>query len=280
MPNYIKNRIELLGEKEQVEKMIEKFSTHFEREPNRAYDGRLIYHKIGDKWGVGWYDEKTGEFEERDKPKIKTIPENFKQDFNEAWTRFPDFNKIVEMPESLHVEIHSGIETAVKIALKIGVDKNPLLGGLEMMNREKQKSPIEFDDKEWEQFITCLNNVREHGFIYWYDWSVEKWGTKWNSSECEKVNDNTFDFTTAWNGVPGLIEKMSKEFPDVTINYEYSDEDTGSNCGIGKFLNGEVEFSQLESQSNEAYELAFKLRPEYKDNYKIVDGKYEYTEED
>ena len=122
--------------------------------------------------------------------------------------------------------------------------------------------------------------VESYGHATWYSWSVENWGTKWNSSECEKISDTVFDFVTAWSGVPQLIEKMSLEFPDVKISYEYSDEDTGANCGVGTYLNGEVEFKRLESQSTEAYELAFKLRSDRKEDYQLVDGKYEYVEED
>jgi hypothetical protein len=33
-------------------------------------------------------------------------------------------------------------------------------------------------------------------------------------------------------------------------------------------------------QTKEAYDIAFELRPDNKDNYRLVDGKYEYIEED
>jgi hypothetical protein len=72
---------------------------------------------------------------------------------------------------------------------------------------------------------------------------------------------------------------MSKEFPEVRFKYEFSDEDTGANCGIGDYLNGEILFQNLENRSREAYELAFKLKPECKEYYKLVNDNYQYTEE-
>lgn len=280
MPNYIKNRIELIGTKIQIDEMLERFSTHFERDPDRSYDGNLIFLKTGEEYGVGWLNETTGEFEERGKPKVQGVPNNWEQRFNEAWTRFPDFNKILPMPATLNISIHSGVENAVKNALKMDVHKNSLIGSLEAANREKTESPLKLNDADWELFLTCLNNVRLYGFIYWYDWAIINWGTKWNSSDCEKVNETTFDFTTAWSGVSNLINIMSKEFPKIQFNYEYSDEDTGSNCGIGKYQNGEIELRNLKDGSKEAYELYFKLRPDDLKNYQLVGDTYEYIEEE
>lgn len=33
----------------------------------------------------------------------------------------------------------------------------------------------------------------------WYEWSVENWGTKWNSCDSELVDDNILRFNTAWD---------------------------------------------------------------------------------
>jgi len=112
----------------------------------------------------------------------------------------------------------------------------------------------------------------------WYDWHIKNWGTKWNSYSCKKESDNVFTFETAWAGVPELIELISKEFPTVKFIYEYSDEDTGSNCGIVVYEKGVCLPTVLENGSKEAYELAFKLRPEYKADYKLVGNEYEYVE--
>ncbi|WP_241287537.1 DUF1281 family ferredoxin-like fold protein [Chryseobacterium indologenes] len=116
---------------------------------------------------------------------------------------------------------------------------------------------------------------------WWLTWNRNNWGTKWNSYECEEESYNVFTFETAWSGVPDLIREISKQNPKIEINYEYADEDTGYNCGSYKFLNGEIiHLSIPVGGSKEGYELAFKLRPHYKEGYVLKGDKYEYESED
>lgn len=114
----------------------------------------------------------------------------------------------------------------------------------------------------------------------WMAWRREHWGTKWNTYEPVKVSDNTFEFQTAWNGIPAIIKEMSKNFPDVYFIYMYADEDTGSNTGMGIFYNGMGGVGTPENQSIEAYNLAFELNPHQKEYYELVDGQYRFTDED
>lgn len=114
----------------------------------------------------------------------------------------------------------------------------------------------------------------------WYDWNTENWGTKWSAYSCKKEAWNIFTFESAWSGVPRIMNKLAAEFPDVKFIYEYSDENTGYNCGYCEYENGTGEFIKLKGGSVEAYDLAFKLRPENKENYKLVDGRYEYIDEE
>ncbi len=113
----------------------------------------------------------------------------------------------------------------------------------------------------------------------WYYWSIENWGTKWNAYETTRINENTFVFTTAWNGVIPIITKISKDFPKIKIFYKYSDEDTGYNCGSLEFLNGEiVKDYQIQDDSDEAYDICFELKPYMKDFYKKINGEWTYSE--
>lgn len=122
---------------------------------------------------------------------------------------------------------------------------------------------------------------KKEGRPTWYEWNRQNWGTKWNSSECVEEKYNSFTFVTAWNGVPNLILELSKQNEGIEILYEYADEDTGHNCASYKFLNGEViEENEPQGGSKEAYDLAFKLRPHYAKNYKLVGETYEYVEEE
>lgn len=115
---------------------------------------------------------------------------------------------------------------------------------------------------------------------WWYNWNIKNWGTKWNISECESEEFGCYTFVTAWNGVPELMLLLSKQNPNIEFIYEYADEDTGCNCAAYKFLNGEViETHEPKSLSKEAYDLAFKLRPHYKEHYVLIDDNYQYKEE-
>jgi hypothetical protein len=274
MPNYIKNRIEILGTKDQVKAVLNKFSTEFPSAPKKAFDDRLIYcnPQTGD---FGWLEEKTGAFEERNKEIVTGIPDGFIQDFEEAWVRFPDFDKIIKMPESLNITSDGFLspmdnQFSTYIKFKDHLDE---------LRQFCQNNPEE-KDRTVQNFILGVKNYIDFGYTSWYRWSIENWGTKWNSSECENLSENVFEFTTAWSGVPNLINLMSKEFPEVVFVYEYSDEDTGCNCGIGKYSDGEIEFKKLDNCSKDAYELAFKLRPDRAENYQLVGDTYEYIDDE
>ena len=41
-----------------------------------------------------------------------------------------------------------------------------------------------------------ISNIKNYDSDTWYDWSIENWGTKWNSSRCSYDN-NTIIFETA-----------------------------------------------------------------------------------
>ena len=113
----------------------------------------------------------------------------------------------------------------------------------------------------------------------WYSWNIDNWGTKWNSYRCKKEDDNIFIFETAWNSVSKIIETISKKFPSIEFYYEWSSEDTGYNCGYATYKNGLNELNELDKQSKDAYELAFKLRPEDRNYYELINGQYQYKED-
>lgn len=120
----------------------------------------------------------------------------------------------------------------------------------------------------------------KNGTPNWYDWNCENWGTKWNSYSLKKVSWNTYEFDTAWSGVPGIIQRISELFPDVKINYLYADEDSGSNTGVYEFLGGDVVSEELpESGSHRGYEIYLMLNPDC-DYIKLIDGVYQYVDED
>ena len=116
---------------------------------------------------------------------------------------------------------------------------------------------------------------------WWLTWNRANWGTKWNSYSHSKESYGVYNFETAWNGVPDLMIELSKQNPEIEFEYTYADEDSGYNVGKFTFKNGEVlSVYQPEGGSKEAYDIYFELRPENRSDYKLVEGKYEYVEED
>ena len=70
------------------------------------------------------------------------------------------------------------------------------------------------------------SNERLYGFKNWYDWSVAKWGTKWNCYEFSWVTEKKCTFLTAWSTPDPILQKMS----DVTgkrIRNRWMDEGDG-----------------------------------------------------
>jgi hypothetical protein len=230
MPNNIKNRIEFKGDSEQIKQLIEKYSTFYPEAENFNFDKSLIMkHTDG---SYGWYKKETNEFRKRNTNGNMIvshgIPEGYSPDMIKAFTRFPDFQKVLPMPKAVLADLE---------AKPSGV------------------SPL------------------------WYSWSVDNWGTKWNAYSCEKESEMIYLFETAWCSVPKIIEEISLSFPNVEIIYEWSDEDTGYNCGTAVYKNGLVSENIPTGGSKEAYELAFKLRPYHAEYYELIGDEYHYKED-
>ena len=111
-----------------------------------------------------------------------------------------------------------------------------------------------------------------------YNWCRQNWGTSINSLGCTQIEYPTFEFLTA-DPVPNIINKMSMANPHLTFNYEYADENTmGYGSGSYKFCNGELEKSVYPSESKEAFEILFKLRPEQQEYFELVGGTYQFKD--
>jgi len=279
MPNHIKNRIEIIGTEEEVKEVVKKYSTFYEKTLNRTSDETEIICNDSEDNFIGWYNENTDDFEYASKrgEKTKGLPDGAKYQYNDAFVQMPDFNKIIKCPDSLNIE--SGSSGDMGYSIITGESENRFMVMQELLSRfyrldaTKRAEVLEIG-------LKYFKNMEEYGAKTWYDWNIKNWGTKWNSYACEKESDSIFTFETAWGGVPDLIELISKEFPAVKIIYEYSDEDTGSNCGSITFENGVGVCANIENCSNEAYDIAFKLRPKSKEYYELINGNWEYKDED
>lgn len=81
------------------------------------------------------------------------------------------------------------------------------------------------------------------GDLNLYDWSIDHWGTKWNTSysNCDQ-RTQTFDFETAWSAPDPVVAELAKKFPNAKFIHKFADEDIGSNCGIYVYQNGKLNY--------------------------------------
>ena len=67
----------------------------------------------------------------------------------------------------------------------------------------------------------------------WYDWHIDKWGTKWNAYNGYTIVGKTyitFVFSTAWS-FPSQVAKKVATLIGYDLDIKYADEDLGCNCG-------------------------------------------------
>ncbi|OAN76742.1 hypothetical protein A8B82_15215 [Sulfitobacter sp. EhC04] len=139
-----------------------------------------------------------------------------------------DFNALIPMPKILkHTASGSRDFDGVK-------HKNWFIENPEAPFRDQVKRA--FTDEE----IQVLQQI---GFSSWYDWSIEKWGVKWNAYAINRTETDV-TFQTAWSSPKEVFEALSGRFPDEEIRVEFADEDIGSNCGTATYRWGNlVDFS-------------------------------------
>lgn len=165
-----------------------------------------------------------------------------------------DFNKIIPMPEEVKDTVE-GSETdfcldCYKASLEDNDEKNIFNKLLSSKNRgyymflnnlfkEDEENGKERVREAVRKGEVLYNNEKNYGAATWYRWANRYWGTKWNALSTEYLSSNIIAFNTAWDGVPGIIKKLSQNNPNLSILYGYADEDKGGvNVGAYFFSNG------------------------------------------
>lgn len=163
---------------------------------------------------------------------------------------FIDFNKIIPMPESLHITSGSRTDFAIAILkFKENGDRKGLNKIMQYpwVQSEGITTPealcgflIENNKADLEDGAKALENERLYGSTDWYAWANKHWGTKWNAYgqsiktiEGDEIKrpHTQITFDTAWGTPLPIFVKLSQMFPKVIFLVDYADEDTGHNCG-------------------------------------------------
>lgn len=237
-----------------------------------------------------------------------------------------DFNKLIPMPSDLDCDSGSITDESISQYLSVVNPNNHCITRPDLLEiRKKKNYSVEDFRKLYDTIVYSeriylppekvnratnllyevvllgekyIYNLEHYGHLTWYQWSIDNWGTKWNSFHYNSysgeerkipcfVSENTpfIMFDTAWSSVPKIITELSKLIPDIVIDYWWADEDTGCNVGHQTFLNGGITFEDIpEKVSKEAYEMYANINCiDLKDNGYIFNeekGTYEWQDED
>ena len=108
-----------------------------------------------------------------------------------------------------------------------------------------------------------------YGLNNWYDWSIGRWGTKWNAyHERFDEDTNTIYFDTAWSSPMPVLEALAKLCYEHQVWFEgkWADEDRGNNVGTFEsdcnYDEYWFSYEYVENCSNEAYEIYVELKGE------------------
>lgn len=183
-----------------------------------------------------------------------------------------DFDKIIPMPKELNISSSSDNELAIICYLS-----NKLTIPFEQLDGCYLKHVTNMFDNNWAKTLyderlpgrkenfdelyelgkTCCENIRKYGYVDWYNWRIDNWGTKWHASDIY-VNHNIISFQTAWSVPDPILEAFAYicDKHNVTFEGEYADEDRGHNTGHISSENG---ITAHENESHEALETYINL---------------------
>ena len=191
-----------------------------------------------------------------------------------------DFNIVRPSPECLKdFEPNLGVLSRANAALGLLPDPKTVGGSditdftkrLELSNCMRDITTPTLT-KDIPDIVRALQNYGECGYMYWYDWNSEHWGTKWNCygqpDSGHPADATSFEFKTAWAHPGDIIKTLSERVPNVTFSVRYADEDTGSNCGTyrikaGVRVNEDIaprHGDQTPAERQKWMEFAFRLR--------------------
>jgi Ferredoxin-like domain in Api92-like protein len=146
-----------------------------------------------------------------------------------------DFNTVIAMPKELEGTI-SGSK----------VDEGLIVLGL------NEKEALRYLTYPWvqergittldgvkallkERYPDCVVEAERHlkikeitGYLNWHDWSVDNWGTKWNSYGYRGIINApkwyVFQFYTAWEPPIPVLRKLTEMWPTLKFTFQGHDE--------------------------------------------------------
>ena len=95
-----------------------------------------------------------------------------------------------------------------------------------------------------------IANFEKFGYKSWYDWRIDKWGTKWPESDLNigqdytENNDGTsviaFNFESAWSPPIEAFNEICKDYSNLVFCLYYEESGMGF-CGSNIWANGKCQ---------------------------------------
>lgn len=79
------------------------------------------------------------------------------------------------------------------------------------------------------------HNLTTNGYLYWYDWSRNNWGVKWNAIDPEVKLDKgklIITFYSPANIPSEIIETLAKKHPNAKFSGYFEEDNNGADCYV------------------------------------------------
>lgn len=158
-----------------------------------------------------------------------------------------DLNNVEKEPEGLVDEVRYYAVEAAKEYFEKHADEDP------EAYAEKKFATWANDPEDMKaDFLKCVESKKKYGYLWWMEWRMKNWGTKWNTYD---HGDEFGVFLTANKTCAEAYRRISEKF-GITVKAVYADEDMGYNCGIITAKNGVLTKWNPEPGSEEAERFA------------------------
>lgn len=101
MPNHVRNKLIFKGNPERIKSLLNAYTTIEPAHARVAYDNTRGYFN-NNAHTYGWWDEENKIFKQHNLPDVDHIPEGFEPDVIEENMVFPDFEKVIPMPDDIY----------------------------------------------------------------------------------------------------------------------------------------------------------------------------------
>lgn len=160
------------------------------------------------------------------------------------------FQRIIPMPEILKKSERDSFSTIGYSAFygdPSAIMQYPWVQEAGVKTVEDLRRFLESKDVRYKQGADLARQaIEETGCSDWYEWSIENWGTKWDSCHVEVCKEEDcfleLTFSTAWSFPVPVFNQLAKQFPNLQFQGSFIEE--------GDFFEGDFE-SEFDSENME-----------------------------